>query len=160
VDHREPVTPDNSVSSSGNASALSVAADADRHLHPKPPTGGFRLVHITDPANPTEVGRYVDPNGNNFLGVALPEDQNCDRIMHASDRGFDLFIFAGDGSDECAFVTPHIGGRAVQARTEHPHKRHQVGCSNPRESGAGAQLTGRRTRFRSGLATRPWDGWD
>ena len=65
-----------SVRNSGNASALSVAADADRHLHPKPPTGGFRLVHITDPANPTEVGRYVDPNGNNFLGVALAEDQN------------------------------------------------------------------------------------
>ena len=59
--------------------------------------GGFRVVDITDPANPTEVGHYIDPNGNNFWGVALAEDQNGDRIVLASDRDFGLFIFRYTG---------------------------------------------------------------
>jgi hypothetical protein len=54
-------------------------------------------VHITDPANPTEVGHYIDPDGNNFWGVALAEDQNGDRIVLASDRDFGLFIFRYTG---------------------------------------------------------------
>jgi hypothetical protein len=59
--------------------------------------GGFRVVDITDPANPAEVGHYIDPNGNNFWGVALAEDQNGDRIVLASDRDFGLFIFRYTG---------------------------------------------------------------
>jgi hypothetical protein len=59
--------------------------------------GGFRVVDITDPANPTEVGHYIDPNGNNFWGVALAQDQDGDRIVLASDRDFGLFIFRYTG---------------------------------------------------------------
>jgi hypothetical protein len=60
-------------------------------------SGGFRVIDFTDPANPQEVGHYVDPNGNNFWGVALAEDQNRDRIVLASDRDFGLFIFRYTG---------------------------------------------------------------
>jgi hypothetical protein len=59
--------------------------------------GGFRVVDITDPANPAEVGHYIDPDGNNFWGVALAEDQNGDRIVLASDRDFGLFVFRYTG---------------------------------------------------------------
>jgi hypothetical protein len=59
--------------------------------------GGFRVVDISDPTNPTEVGHYIDPNGNNFWGVALAEDQNGDRVVLASDRDFGLFIFRYTG---------------------------------------------------------------
>ncbi|MGH9260381.1 MAG: hypothetical protein ACRD08_10875, partial [Acidimicrobiales bacterium] len=60
-------------------------------------SGGFRVVDITNPASPTEVGHYIDPNGNNFWGVALAEDQNGNRIVLASDRDFGLFIFRYTG---------------------------------------------------------------
>jgi hypothetical protein len=60
-------------------------------------SGGFRVVDITNPANPTEVGHYIDPNGNNFWGVALAEKANGDRIVLASDRDFGLFIFEYTG---------------------------------------------------------------
>ena len=60
-------------------------------------SGGFRVIDITDPAEPTEVGHYIDPNGNNFWGVALAEDQNGDRIVLGSDRDFGLFIFRYTG---------------------------------------------------------------
>ena len=46
---------------------------------------------------PTEVGHYIDPNGNNFWGVALAEDRNDDRIVLASDRDFGLFVFRYTG---------------------------------------------------------------
>src|SRR5918996_1501398 len=59
--------------------------------------GGFRVVDFTDPANPQEVGVYIDAKGNNFWGVALAEDQNGDRIVLASDRDFGLFIFRYTG---------------------------------------------------------------
>jgi hypothetical protein len=60
-------------------------------------SGGFRVIDITDPAEPTEVGHYIDPNGNNFWGVALAEDQNGERIVLGSDRDFGLFIFRFTG---------------------------------------------------------------
>lgn len=60
-------------------------------------SGGFRVVDITKPANPGEVGHYIDPKGNNFWGVALAKDQNGDRIILASDRDFGLFIFRYTG---------------------------------------------------------------
>ncbi|MGH2656299.1 MAG: LVIVD repeat-containing protein [Actinomycetota bacterium] len=60
--------------------------------------GGFRVVDITDPSNPQELGHYIDPKGNNFWGVALAEDQNGDRIVLASDRDFGLFIFRFTGA--------------------------------------------------------------
>jgi hypothetical protein len=59
--------------------------------------GGLRVVDITDPSNPTEVGHYIDEAGNNFWGVALAEDQNGDRIILASDRDYGLFIFRYTG---------------------------------------------------------------
>jgi hypothetical protein len=59
--------------------------------------GGLRVVDITDPANPLEVGRYIDAEGNNFWGVALAEDQNGNRIVLESDRDFGLFIFRYTG---------------------------------------------------------------
>ena len=73
------------------------APDDDRVAYFSWYSGGFRVVDITDPANPTEVGHYIDPNGNNFWGVALAEDQNGDRIVLASDRDFGLFIFRYTG---------------------------------------------------------------
>src|ERR671918_793104 len=59
--------------------------------------GGFRVVDITDPSNPEELGHYIDPNGTNFWGMALAEDENGDRIVLASDRDFGLFIFRYTG---------------------------------------------------------------
>jgi hypothetical protein len=59
--------------------------------------GGFRVVDFTNPASPREVGRYIDPAGNNFWGVALAEDQAGNRIVLASDRDFGLFIFRYTG---------------------------------------------------------------
>jgi hypothetical protein len=61
-------------------------------------SGGFRVFDITDPANPAELGHYIDANGNNFWGVALAEDENGDRIVLASDRDFGLFIFRYTGA--------------------------------------------------------------
>jgi len=60
--------------------------------------GGFRVFDISDPANPAELGRYIDDAGNNFWGVALAEDENGDRIVLASDRDFGLFIFRYTGA--------------------------------------------------------------
>jgi hypothetical protein len=73
------------------------APDDDRLAYFSWYSGGFRVVDITDPANPAELGHYIDPNGNNFWGVALAEDQNGDRIVLASDRDFGLFIFRYTG---------------------------------------------------------------
>jgi hypothetical protein len=58
--------------------------------------GGFRVAEY-DATGITEVGHYVDPDGNNFWGVALAEDQNGDRIVLASDRDYGLFIFRYTG---------------------------------------------------------------
>ncbi|WP_162605967.1 hypothetical protein [Jiangella aurantiaca] len=60
-------------------------------------SGGFRVVDISDPANPAELGHYIDEDGNNFWGVALATDQNGDRIVLASDRDYGLFIFRYTG---------------------------------------------------------------
>ena len=60
--------------------------------------GGFRVFDISDPANPAELGHYIDAAGNNFWGVALAEDQNGGRIVLASDRDYGLFIFRYTGS--------------------------------------------------------------
>src|SRR5919106_2942474 len=60
-------------------------------------SGGFRVVDISDPVNPEEVGHYIDPAGNNLWGVALAEDANGDRIVLGSDRDYGLFIFRYTG---------------------------------------------------------------
>ena len=60
-------------------------------------SGGLRVVDISDPASPQEVGFYIDEDGNNFWGVALALDENGDRIILASDRDFGLFIFRYTG---------------------------------------------------------------
>jgi hypothetical protein len=73
------------------------APDDDRLAYFSWYAGGFRVWDITDPAQPTEVGRYIDSNGNNFWGVALAEKPNGDRIVLASDRDFGLFIFEYTG---------------------------------------------------------------
>jgi hypothetical protein len=54
--------------------------------------GGFRVAEY-DPSSITQVGFYVDADGNNFWGVALAEDPGGDRIVLASDRDYGLFIF-------------------------------------------------------------------
>jgi hypothetical protein len=61
-------------------------------------SGGLRVIDFTDPANPAEVGHYIDAQGNNFWGVALAEDQNGDRIVLASDRDYGLFVFRYTGA--------------------------------------------------------------
>ncbi len=58
---------------------------------------GFRVVDITDPTAPEEVGVFIDEKGNDFWGVALAEDQNGDRIVLASDMDYGLFIFRYTG---------------------------------------------------------------
>src|ERR671918_23752 len=60
-------------------------------------SGGLRVVDISDPASPQEVGFYIDEDGNNFWGVALALDENGDRIILVSDRDFGLFIFRYTG---------------------------------------------------------------
>jgi hypothetical protein len=60
-------------------------------------SGGFRVVDITTPAAPKEVGHYIDPAGNNFWGVALAEDASGKRIVLGSDRDYGLFIFRYTG---------------------------------------------------------------
>jgi hypothetical protein len=72
-------------------------ADKDKLAYFAWYSGGLRVVDITNPASPKEVGRYIDPQGNNFWGVALAEDQNGDRIVLESDRDFGLFIFRYTG---------------------------------------------------------------
>jgi hypothetical protein len=59
--------------------------------------GGFRVIDITNPSNPGEVGHYIDPRGNNFWGVALAEERGGRRIVLGSDRDFGLFIFRYTG---------------------------------------------------------------
>jgi hypothetical protein len=59
-------------------------------------SGGFRVAEYNS-TGITEVGRYIDPEGNNFWGVALAEDPNGDRIILASDRDYGLFIFRYTG---------------------------------------------------------------
>ena len=81
----------------GDPNEGGTAPDDDRLAYFSWYAGGFRVVDITDPASPTEVGHYIDPAGNNFWGVALAEDQNGDRIVLASDRDFGLFIFRYTG---------------------------------------------------------------
>ena len=61
-------------------------------------SGGLRVVDITDPANPEEVGHYIDELGNDFWGVALAEDASGNRIILASDMDYGLFIFRYTGA--------------------------------------------------------------
>src|SRR5918996_771618 len=60
-------------------------------------SGGLRVWDITDPANPEQVGAYIDAKGNDFWGVAIVEDENGDRLILASDMDFGLFIFRYTG---------------------------------------------------------------
>ena len=60
-------------------------------------SGGFRVLDFTDPANPQEVGAFIDEGGNDFWGVALAKDASGDRIILGSDRDFGLYIFRYTG---------------------------------------------------------------
>jgi hypothetical protein len=60
-------------------------------------SGGFRVIDITDPSNPEEVGHHIDVGGNNHWGVALAEDRSGRRIVLASDRDFGLYIYRYTG---------------------------------------------------------------
>jgi hypothetical protein len=60
-------------------------------------SGGMRVVDITDPANPTEVGHFIDQGGNDFWGVALAEDADGNRLFLGSDRDSGLYIFRYTG---------------------------------------------------------------
>jgi hypothetical protein len=72
-------------------------ADTDKVAYFSWYSGGFRVVDITDPANPEELGHYIDAKGNNFWGVALAENGSGKRIVLASDRDYGLFIFKYTG---------------------------------------------------------------
>jgi hypothetical protein len=60
-------------------------------------SGGLRVVDITDPSDPQEVGHHIDVGGNNHWGVALAKDPSGDRIVLASDRDFGLYIYRYTG---------------------------------------------------------------
>ncbi|MGH2677733.1 MAG: hypothetical protein ACRDHB_05175 [Actinomycetota bacterium] len=60
-------------------------------------SGGLRVWDISDPANPEEVGKYIDAKGNDFWGTAIVEDANGDRLILNSDMDFGLFIFRYTG---------------------------------------------------------------
>ncbi len=81
----------------GDANEGGSNVDTDKLAYFSWYAGGLRVVDITDPANPDEVGFYIDDEGNNFWGVALAEDQNGDRIVLASDMDYGLFIFRYTG---------------------------------------------------------------
>jgi hypothetical protein len=72
-------------------------ADTDKVAYFAWYSGGLRVVDITDPSNPQELGHYIDQRGNNFWGVALAEDRHGDRLILESDRDFGLFIFRYTG---------------------------------------------------------------
>jgi hypothetical protein len=71
--------------------------DTDRLAYFSWYSGGFRVIDITDPSSPQEVGHHIDVGGNNHWGVALAEDRNGDRIVLASDRDFGLYIYRYTG---------------------------------------------------------------
>jgi hypothetical protein len=77
--------------------APSTRDDTDKLAYYSWYSGGLRVVDITNPAAPREVGHYIDENGNNFWGVALAEDASGNRIILESDRDFGLFIFRYTG---------------------------------------------------------------
>jgi hypothetical protein len=60
-------------------------------------SGGFRVLDFTDPAEPVEVGAFIDEGGNDLWGVALAKDASGNRIILASDRDFGLYIFRYTG---------------------------------------------------------------
>ena len=82
----------------GDPNEGGVMPDDDKLAYFSWYSGGFRVIDFTDPANPEEVGFYIDDNGNNFWGVALAVDPDGDRIVLASDRDFGLFIFRYTGN--------------------------------------------------------------
>jgi hypothetical protein len=71
--------------------------DTDRLAYFSWYAAGLRVIDYTDPANPEEVGHYIDANGNNFWGVALAEDASGNRLVLGSDRDYGLFIFRYTG---------------------------------------------------------------
>jgi hypothetical protein len=74
-----------------------VSPDTDKLAYFSWYSGGLRVVDITDPSDPQEVGHHIDVGGNNHWGVALAEDRNGDRIVLASDRDFGLYIYRYTG---------------------------------------------------------------
>jgi hypothetical protein len=73
------------------------AVDDDKLAYFSWYSGGFRVWDISDPANPEEVGKYIDAKGNDFWGVALAKDAAGRRIILASDMDYGLFIFRYTG---------------------------------------------------------------
>ena len=61
----------------GDPNEGGTAPDDDRLAYFSWYSGGFRVVDITDPASPTEVGHYIDPAGNNFWGVPWPRTRTA-----------------------------------------------------------------------------------
>jgi hypothetical protein len=72
-------------------------ADTDKVAYFSWYSGGFRVLDITDPSNPDELGHYIDERGNNLWGVALAEGPHGRRLVLGSDRDFGLFIFRYTG---------------------------------------------------------------
>jgi hypothetical protein len=81
----------------GNPNEGGPGVDDDKLAYFSWYAGGFRVIDITDPSNPQEVGHHIDVGGNNHWGVALAEDQDGDRIVLASDRDFGLYIYRYTG---------------------------------------------------------------
>ncbi|MGH3930546.1 MAG: PA domain-containing protein [Pseudonocardiaceae bacterium] len=68
-------------------------------------TAGFRVVEYDDEGI-TEVASFIDEGGNNFWGVEVWSDENCNQYVLASDRDFGLYVFgyppaAGNSAGGC-----------------------------------------------------------
>lgn len=75
--------------------------------------GGFRVMSF-GPDGLDQVGKFIDPDGNNFWGVEHFTTPEGERLIGASDRDFGLFVFRYTGPG--AAVPPEC--EDVSVRTE------------------------------------------
>ena len=81
----------------GDLSVHEVATDPDEDLaYISYYAGGLRVLKYDDD-DLTEVGAYIDPDGNNFWGVEVHKHPNGQKYVLASDRDSGVWIFQYTG---------------------------------------------------------------
>ena len=91
----------------GDLSIHEFATDPDVNLaYASYYSGGLRVLSFGDDGL-KEVGRYIDPAGNNFWGVEQ-FTSGCDRLIATSDRDFGLYIlrYTGAGAAQPCATPP------------------------------------------------------